>query len=292
MGAIAKILLPVDFSLRGVGAARYAAALAQHYGAELTVVRVIEPFLWAPPPDFHDGGRFDLEHIRDVEQRRLNTYGPPDFSDLLVKRVVLVGEAADSIVQQAESDKTDLIVMPTRGCGPFRRFLLGSVTAKVLHDARCPVWTGVHMEDTSNEQWKVIRNVACALDTLETDSDGPQTLKWAAAFAEEFGAALTIIHAIPAVTPLTHGFFDPGLWQELATKAREQMAGVKLLAGVQHADVLIEEGSASQAVSSAAKMIDADLLVIGRNPSNDLLGRLFDHAYPIIRESPCPVVSV
>ena len=56
MGAIAKILLPVDFSPRGVGAARYAAALAHHYGAELTVVRVIEPFSW--------------ERVQSSQQRR------------------------------------------------------------------------------------------------------------------------------------------------------------------------------------------------------------------------------
>ncbi len=37
--------------------------------------------------------------------------------------------------------------MPTHGYGPFRRFILGSVTAKVLHDADCPVWTGVHLEE-------------------------------------------------------------------------------------------------------------------------------------------------
>ena len=36
--------------------------------------------------------------------------------------------------------------MPTHGFGPLRRFLLGSVAAKVLHDAQCPVWTSVHTD--------------------------------------------------------------------------------------------------------------------------------------------------
>jgi hypothetical protein len=35
----------------------------------------------------------------------------------------------------------DLIVTPTHGYGLFRRFLFGSATLKVLHDAACPVWT-------------------------------------------------------------------------------------------------------------------------------------------------------
>ena len=38
-------------------------------------------------------------------------------------------------------------VMPTRGLGSFRQALLGSVTAKVLYDSRCPVLTGPHLEN-------------------------------------------------------------------------------------------------------------------------------------------------
>ena len=48
-----------------------------------------------------------------------------------------------------ESPDQTVILMPTHGYGPFRRFILGSNTAKVLHDADCPVWTGVHLETLS-----------------------------------------------------------------------------------------------------------------------------------------------
>jgi hypothetical protein len=61
MSAISRILLPVDFSPRGAGAARYVAALAQH---------VIQPFVWTLPSVVEDGGRFELELMRDVEERR------------------------------------------------------------------------------------------------------------------------------------------------------------------------------------------------------------------------------
>src|ERR1044072_6400366 len=112
MNTISNILLPVDLSPSRVGAARYASALAQHYRAELTLIRVIEPSDTALPA-LDESERFQLNNILDIEQRRLKMYGPPEFADLSVKRLVLVGEAADLIVQQAGSDKTDLIVMPT-----------------------------------------------------------------------------------------------------------------------------------------------------------------------------------
>jgi hypothetical protein len=45
-----------------------------------------------------------------------------------------------------------LIMMATRGRGLFRAALLGSVTAKVLHDADCPVWTAAHVEALSESR--------------------------------------------------------------------------------------------------------------------------------------------
>src|SRR5262245_58865499 len=124
MGAISRILLPVDFSASGIGAARYAAALAHHFDAELTLLHVIQPFTWVLPPAAVEGGRLEVNLMQDWEKRRqsqLDTYGPADFGDLDIKRVMLSGEPADLIVRQTEIDRTDLIVMPTRGCGPFRR---------------------------------------------------------------------------------------------------------------------------------------------------------------------------
>jgi hypothetical protein len=58
------------------------------------------------------------------------------------------GDPASIITEYAARNRVDLIMMPTHGYGTFRSLLLGSVTAKVLHDAECPVWTGVHTADT------------------------------------------------------------------------------------------------------------------------------------------------
>jgi len=52
-------------------------------------------------------------------------------------------------------------MMPTHGLGGFRRFLLGSVTAKVLHDADCPVWTGVHLERAPHSK-QLSSGISCA----------------------------------------------------------------------------------------------------------------------------------
>jgi nucleotide-binding universal stress UspA family protein len=292
MPAISRILLPVDFSPRGVGAARYAAALAEHFEAELTVLHVFETSRWAPASGWENSLAFQVEGELGFQQQRkreLESYCKDEFSKLKLKHVMVSGNPAELIVQQSREHNCDLIVMPTRGCGPFRRFLLGSVTSKVLHDTVCPVWTGVHMEETSHEDWKAIRHVVCAID------QGPETqrlLKWAADFAAEFGAGLTVFHAIPPVTPGAHGYFSPDWWKMLVSQTREDISEIKRAAGVHGADIRIEEGHPAEAVARVASQLDADLVVIGRHSVHSLLGRMLENAYSIIRESPCPVVSV
>src|SRR5205814_747204 len=124
-----------------------------------------------------------------------------------VRRVVFEGDPARDITAYAASEHCGLIVMPTHGYGPFRRFLLGSVTAKVLHDAICPVWTGPHMEHAPDYHTIAFERVACALDLGPHSRD---VLCWAYRFAQEFGSRLIVLHAIPSSATRLGGFyFDP-----------------------------------------------------------------------------------
>src|SRR5581483_8938570 len=109
-----------------------------------------------------------------------------------VQTTLLEGDPAMQIVGFAAREKVGLIVMPTHGYGPFRRFILGSNTAKVLHDAECPVWTGVHLEEAPAAGIPP-RRILCAVDL------GPQSSKalcWAAGLAASLGAKLTLLHVV------------------------------------------------------------------------------------------------
>ena len=58
------------------------------------------------------------------------------------------------------------------------------------------------------------------------------------------------------------------------------------------ADFLIEDGEPAAVICEAAARLRADMLVIGRGSAAGVFGRLRTNAYAIIRQSPCPVVSV
>jgi nucleotide-binding universal stress UspA family protein len=197
------------------------------------------------------------------------------------------GDPATQIITIAHDEQAGLIVMPTHGYGPFRRFILGSVTAKVLHDADCPVWTGVHLEADSVEQIQ-IRKVVAALD-LGQQSE--RTLMWAARFAEGVGAQLSLVHATPNLEGQAGDYFDPDWRKHMEAQVREQVDALQQRLGT-HAPLLVDSGDAAAVVCQLSQEAGADLLVIGRGSAAGVFGRLRANAYAIIRQSNCPVVSV
>jgi len=120
------------------------------------------------------------------------------------------------------------------------------------------------------------RNVLCAVDL------GPQSAKalaWAAHLAREFQANLQLFHVTAC---------DP----QLRSRAAESLNTLRSQVGATQAELALESGEASRQICAAALRLHADLLVIGRGSAAGVFGRLRTNAYAIIRESPCPVVSV
>jgi nucleotide-binding universal stress UspA family protein len=204
---------------------------------------------------------------------------------------MLEGDPAERILEFARGaageDPPGLIVMPTHGYGPFRRFLLGSNTARVLHDALCPVWTGVHIDEAHGGAPAQLRNILCAVDL------GPQssrTLCWAAQLGLEFGARVSLVHATGPDPEADTESGEP--WQSSVRQSAE--AELQRLRQFVHADaeLIVEAGDPAKAICAAAERLEADLLVIGRGSAAGVFGRLRTNAYAIIRMSPCPVVSV
>ena len=286
---LSHVVVPVDFSEKSEGAARYAEALRSRFGSRIALLHVL------PPPHYEFGvmevGGSVLEDLfrnrREQAERDLNDFLAGELSGEGVERILVEGDPAEAIVRLTHERGTGLIVMPTHGYGTFRRFILGSVTAKVLHDADCPVWTGVHLEAPSVEAVHMAR-VAVAVDL------GPQSeraLMWARRFAESLGAEMAIIHATPNLEGHAGGYFDPDWKEHVESAAREEVAGLLKRLDLD-APLLLDSGETATTVCELAREWKADVLVIGRGSAAGVFGRLRANAYSIIRQSSCPVVSV
>jgi nucleotide-binding universal stress UspA family protein len=199
--------------------------------------------------------------------------------------MLLKGNPAQAIVETAQEENADLIMMPSHGF-TFNQFLLGSVTAKVLHGTECPVWTGAHVEESPAQEF-AIRNVLCAVDF------GPRshkTVSWAAQMAAEFGAHLTLAHVTPSVELWGPGgsYVVPGWKESLVGDASRHLAELQQDMGIT-ADVFIGSGEVPKVLSQAAQQTKADLLVTVCYPYG---GNLRIHGYAIICAVPIPVLSV
>lgn len=286
---LSRILAPVDFSARCRGAVEYAEALACHFHGELTLLHVVSPVQTYGYPEAMAVVPEMFENIMDESKAALERFAAESAKGLRITPVLLEGDPANVITEYAGQNRSDLIVMPTHGYGPFRRFLLGSVTAKVLHDAPCPVWTGPHLEEAPAYSSIGFGTVLCAID-LGPDSEA--VLQWGAAFAREYGSKLVVVHAIPPFTVSLGGiYFDPNWHDQVRTEAEGLIQFLLSEIGSQ-GDIIIKTGEIPHVVRTVAEDCRAHALVIGRGHAAGALGRLRTNAYAILRESPCPVAAI
>jgi len=135
-----KILAPTDMSKLSRPALRYALELALERSAAVLVYHVIsEDSEWIGSDDRLNPANALLPQ----QKERLHAFMTENFADLIdkVEVIELVGAGVphNKIVEKAQHEHADLIVMSTHGRTGFEQILLGSVTAKVVARASCPV---------------------------------------------------------------------------------------------------------------------------------------------------------
>jgi nucleotide-binding universal stress UspA family protein len=170
----------------------------------------------------------------------------------------------------------------------FRRALLGSVTAKVLHDATVPVWTDAHCTEPTHRAHPQPRLIVVAIDLKE---DTGRTLQTALSLARDAGAAVEILHIEPEGHVTTA---IPEVEVEKAVAIAAAAGALEL--EHRHAEDL-EVSTEGESVAAVVRRVSllkrADLVVIGRGRVHGhLLDRLHSHAYSVVCHAPCPVLSV
>jgi nucleotide-binding universal stress UspA family protein len=285
---IKKILLPVDYPNTALPVIHQAATLAHHFHSEIVMLHVVTRLSQAAgvPEDSRALADWDLlaAVLKEAQKQQDHALGP-ELAGLSVQCQLSKGDPAFAIVETAQQEQADLIMMPSHGF-TFDQFLLGAVTAKVLHRSARPVWTGAHVPQSPAHKF-AIRKVLCAVDFgLRTD----QTISWATQIAAEFGARLTLAHITGAVE-----FWGPGgsyvnqEWREALVKdASRRIAELQQKLGIE-ADVFIGSGDVPKVLAQAANQTNADLLVTGCYPYG---GHLRTHGYAIICAVPIPVLNV
>ena len=294
MALFRKILFPIDFSDATTAMVPTVIEMAQRFDAAVTVLNAFNLVRdYSLSPSFENTGDAEpsaiqysaaLQKLRDQRERTLDEFARKQFSNVSHSVKIEDGDPALVIQWAVKRENTDLIMMPTRGLGRFRRLLLGSVTAKVLHDVTCPVLTSAHEPDPTLISPSSYRSIVCAAD-LNSETE---TIFRAAAFlAQTYGARICLLHVDPS--------FKENGQQPTAQEVRhlfDQALGVctpgaGLDLSLRSLDATIPEGIRQITIEQ-----EADLVVVGRGHTRGTFSRAWSHLYTIIRESPCPVLSV
>ncbi len=139
----ARILVGTDGSETARRAVQEATELAKKTGAELHIVSAYEPVPASRLREERMEAPADIEHTlgprQDVDATLAAAAKDAEDAGVKVRTFARQGEAAEAILEVAEEEKADLIVVGNKGMTGAKRFLLGSVPNQVSHHAPCSV---------------------------------------------------------------------------------------------------------------------------------------------------------
>jgi nucleotide-binding universal stress UspA family protein len=295
---IGHILCPTDFSVFSSRAFRHALGFAHQFRARVKVVHVL------PHPANTGGSEFlSLRLSPSPEQRERAEADMREFVELALGSGVDVtteirdGQPWREVLAAARELPADLVALGTHGRSGFERFLLGSVTEKLLALLPCPTLTVCHEERRTWEKPSLVKRLLCATDFSPA---AVGAVAMALTLAEKTRAEVTLVqvidglpergehihYAVPEIAPLRK------VLEEEAAPRLRAAAPDFLPNGLKVAKRMVT-GRAHEKILEIAAEERADLIVLGAR-GHGLLGRLLFGSTSgcVVREATCPVVTV
>lgn len=147
-----KILVAIDGSESAKKAAKKAADLAEDLEAEVTLIHVYTEKAQIPVNQFNEVSSYlsaeTLENIMEEQEKTIRVKREKIVEDdakffeekgIEVEKLVVHGDPADTVCEHAAENDFDLIVVADKGHGKVERFLLGSISDKIVRHAKTSV---------------------------------------------------------------------------------------------------------------------------------------------------------
>lgn len=278
-----NVLVPTDGSDCADAAVQYAEDLAGRYGATVHVLSVVD----SRPLENVPHREQVTDEYTEIAERTGAELSAPDIS---VTEAVQTGVPHSAILEYAADREIDLVVMGTHGRTGVERYLLGSVTEKVVRLSDVPVLT-VSLTDDGT--------VSFPYEEILVPTDGSAGAETAVGPALEIartdGAR---IHALSVIDPMAMGVDVRseamlGSLEESARMAVEAVEKRATAASVPSVETAVELGSPYRGIRSYVDTHDIDLVVMGTHGRSGLerylLGSVTEKT---VRTSPVPVLTV
>jgi nucleotide-binding universal stress UspA family protein len=287
-----KILFPTDFSSCADQAFSHAVYLAREYKAELHMLHASMLFTadyFGYMQDVYLKLRqLAMEHIASVIESH-------KAEDLKIEKVEKpAASPASFILEYAEENDIDLIIMGTHGRRGFGHLFLGSIAEEVVRLAPCPVFTVREREEPM-----AAAKLSRILVPIDFSEHSRKALSHAKEIASTYGARLQLLHVIeepiyPAFY-MAFGIYNPSFLPDLEEESRKELR--KLLEESEgpkvEADIYVTHGRAAFGIIRFAETNGTDLIVTATHGLTGIKHLLIGSvAEKVVRLAPCPVFTL
>ncbi|MDX1395541.1 MAG: universal stress protein [Gemmatimonadota bacterium] len=277
-----RILFPTDLSEHAAAALPHAIGLAALEGGELHLLHVMA---------LHGSSGALMDELEGEDDAREALDGMGTGESRVIRAVVRAVSAGPAILDYADVNDVDAIVMGCHGRRGFRRLLMGSVTEEVIRVGRWPVLT----VRKGPQSLVATANYGRILAPVDFSSNTAPGVELAADLARRFSARLDLVHVIDI--PVLPEFYGPVMAPSLnldqaVERAHEELAGVTADLGDidVHTDIRVG-GAATQILEAAEDGVD--LIVIPTHGYSGwdrlLLGSVAEN---VLRRADCPVFTL
>ena len=281
--SIRNVAVATDLSSCSEHAVEHSLAVARHFGATLHFLHILRPSIFSYTPEMIPAVADAVDRDCDRALDRLTSSGRLEGIDY--RRWVEQGEVSDIAGDFVRQNHIDLLVLGTHGRSGLPHLLLGSVAQQMFHCVRCPVLTvgprapgaGHHLQLHS------------MLFSTDLSPESLAAIPWVLTTVHEWHPHLDVVHVC--------GSGDPShrqAMQQLDGELRSQLNGDLSASGdadSPHSDLL--RGRPAASILDYAGSHHEDLIVLGLKAHRALYdGPLWSQAYEIVRQAPCPVLSV
>jgi nucleotide-binding universal stress UspA family protein len=245
-----NILVPTDMGGASTSALKHARYFHEQFGTNVSVLHAAHLEL---PTYFSSAQLTDLKRELKKLVRAAKEYVQKESESVLgfLPEVKIVERMpADAILEQSGGPQFDLIIMGTHGYGAARRLWMGSVTERVIRQARIPV-LAVHREPSQIP----LQTILCPMSPSDT---GRQALAYAVQITQKVNARLVVLHVVEqGEEPLTCPLVDEQI------KKTCRVEEIKF------------HGSAARTIAEASNDLKTDLIVMGAERKASRLGEIF-----------------
>jgi len=269
MTSTPTVLCPVDFSDASRVALRFAGTIAAHFRARMIVLAVEDPLL-TEAIGLGTGVVWDPEETRkELEHFVTRALQAQAAHSLDLHYQVAVGTPAHKILQTAQKEACDLIVMSTHGLTGMRKLFFGSTTERVLRETTVPVLATPPIDETPASLDDVSRLVGRILVPVDLTPASLHQVQVARGLSDALGVPIIATHVVePVRSPLAAKLHLPGIELERRTRAEDTLN--EMLATVPlrlHPEALVAFGDPAEEIIKIARDRKAGLIVVGLHGS-------------------------